>query len=128
MDTESLRQALLELLQADTEKGKTWFFPSNVSDKYILFLGLTIKHGIQAVGVSIVTLMISILLFRSAHPLAVIFYAFSTLVSFGTVWGYHTFKPISDRKNISIADFMKERKLFLKKQKRLYRKPKERID
>lgn len=127
MNHEELKQALLEMLNEDSEKGKTWFFPSNVSDRYTVILGLDLKQSLQAVGVSILSILLTILLFRSSGIFALILYVIVGLISFGVVWAYHIIKPIPDRANISIADFMKQKKSFAKRQKVFYQKTKKRI-
>lgn len=127
MNTEDVRKALLDILHEDTEKGKTWFFPSNVNEHYILFLGLTVKESIQAIGISLGSLLFMILLFRSSSLIAIIFYIFAGLIGFLSVWGYKVFKPISDRQNISISEFQKEKKIFRQKQKVFYCRPNEKV-
>ena len=110
MDNEQLKQGILELLNADTEKGKMWFFPSNVSESYTVLLGLNLKQTLKAVGFSILSLVVTVLLFRSKAILAMILYLFIILVTFGSMWAYYIIKPITDRPNISISNFLKQRK------------------
>lgn len=127
MNSDQVKQALLELLHTDTEKGRTWFFPSNVSDRYAVILGLDLKQSVQAIGAACVSVALAILLFRSSAIFPLIFYVIIGLVSFGGVWAFYTIKPITDRPNISISDFMKQRNEFGKRQKVYYKKPKERV-
>lgn len=127
MNSEQVKQALLELLNEDTEKGRTWFFPSNVSDRYTVLLGLDLKQSAKTIGVTLVSVLVTILLFRSTAVFPLILYAIVGLLSFGSVWAYYTIKPIPNRPNISISDFIKERKAFQKRQKVFYKKPKERV-
>jgi len=127
MNSEEVKQGLLELLNEDTEKGRSWFFPSNVSDQYTVILGLDLKQSIKAIGTSMASLGIVILIFRSTAVFPLIIYALTGLISFGVVWAYYTLKPITDRTNISISEFLKQRKDFKKRQKVFYKRPKERI-
>ena len=127
MNSDQVKQALLELLNADTDKGRTWFFPSNVSDRYIIVLGLDLKQSAKAFGATLISVLLMILLFRSKGVLALILYVIVGLISFGGVWAYYTIKPITNRPNISISDFLKQRKQFSKTQKIYFKKPKERI-
>ncbi|EOS7966690.1 glycosyltransferase [Enterococcus hirae] len=127
MNVEEIRKALLELLHEDIEKGKTWFFPSNVNEHYLLMLGLTIKESIQAVGAGIGSLLFMVFLFRSTSIWAFLFYVLAGGIGFLAVWGYKVFKPISDRPNISISDFRKEKKMFQQKQKVYYRRPNKQV-
>ena len=53
MNSDQVKQALLDLLNADTEKGRTWFFPSNVSDRYTVILGLDLKQSAKAIGTAL---------------------------------------------------------------------------
>lgn len=127
MNIDQVKQALLELLNADTDKGRTWFFPSNVSDRYTIVLGLDLKQSAKAFGATLISVLLMILLFRSKGVLALILYVIVGLISFGGVWAYYTIKPITNRPNISISDFLKQRKQFSKTQKIYFKKPKERI-
>ncbi|CEN29518.1 MULTISPECIES: hypothetical protein [Pseudolactococcus] len=127
MNSDQVKQALLELLNADTDKGRTWFFPSNVSDRYTIVLGLDLKQSAKAFGATLISVLLMILLFRSKGVLALILYVIVGLISFGGVWAYYTIKPITNRPNISISDFLKQRKQFSKTQKIYFKKPKERI-
>ena len=127
MNSDQVKQALLELLNADTDKGRTWFFPSNVSDRYTIVLGLDLKQSAKAFGATLISVLLMILLFRSKGVLALILYVIVGLISFGGVWAYYTIKPITNRPNISISDFLKQRKHFSKTQKIYFKKPKERI-
>ena len=127
MNTEDVRNALLELLHEDIEKGKTWFFPSNVNEHYILMLGLTVKESVQAIGAGSGSLLLMVLLFRSANVWAFLLYIFAGGIGFFSVWGYKAFKPISDRPNISISDYRKEKKVFQQKQKVYYCRPNEQV-
>lgn len=127
MNTEDVRNALVELLHEDTEKGKTWFFPSNVNEHYILMLGLTVKESIQALTMGIGSLFLMVLLFRSANVWAFLLYAFAGGIGFFSVWGYKVFKPISDRPNISISEYQKEKKFFQQKQKVYYCQPNKQV-
>ena len=65
MNSDQVKQALLELLNADTDKGRTWFFPSNVSDRYTIVLGLDLKQSAKAFGATLISVLLMILLFRS---------------------------------------------------------------
>lgn len=127
MNSEEVKQGLLELLNEDTEKGRSWFFPSNVSDQYTVVLGLDLKQSIKAIGTAMASLGIVILIFRSTAVFPLIIYALTGLIAFGAVWAYYTLKPITDRTNISISEFLKQRKDFKKRQKVFYKRPKERI-
>lgn len=127
MDNEQLKQGILELLNADTEKGKMWFFPSNVSESHTVLLGLNLKQTLKAVGFSILSLVVTVLLFRSKAILAMILYLFIILVTFGSMWAYYIIKPITDRPNISISNFLKQRKQFSKRQKVFFKRPQERV-
>lgn len=127
MNTEQVKQALLDLLNADTEKGKTWFFPSNVSDSYSVILGLDLKQSVKAIGTALASILVMVVLLRSTSVLPLIIYVIVGLLSFGSVWAFYTIKPITDRPNISISDFLKQRKSYSKRQKVFYKKPKERI-
>ena len=127
MNTEDVRNALLELLHEDTEKGKTWFFPSNVNEHYLLFLGLTVKESIQAISTGIGSLLLMVVLFRSANIWTLLLYVFAGGIGFFSVWGYKVFKPISDRPNISISDYRKEQRVFQQKQKVYYCRPNEQV-
>ena len=127
MNSEDLRLAMLELLHEDTEKGKTWFFPSNVNSQYILFLGLGVKQFAYAFLTSIISTGLVILLFRKSSAFFLIMYSLIALISFGSVWAFYTVKPITDRPNISISDFLKERKEYQKRQKKFCKKPKDMI-
>src|SRR5574341_2574042 len=127
MNSDQVKQALLELLNADTDKGRTWFFPSNVSDRYTIVLRLDLKQSAKAFGATLISVLLMILLFRSKGVLALILYVIVGLISFGGVWAYYTIKPITNRPNISISDFLKQRKQFSKTQKIYFKKPKERI-
>ena len=127
MNSDQVKQALLDLLNSDTEKGRTWFFPSNVSDRYTVILGLDIKQSAKAIGTALISVLLAILIFRSTAVFPLIIYVIVGLVSFGGVWAFYTIKPNTDRPNISISDFMKQRKDFSKRPKVYYKKPKERV-
>lgn len=127
MNSDQVKQALLDLLNADTEKGRTWFFPSNVSDRYTVILGLDLKQSAKAIGTALISVLLAILIFRSTAVFPLIIYVIVGLVSFGGVWAFYTIKPITDRPNISISDFIKQRKDFSKRPKVYYKKPKERV-
>lgn len=127
MDSERLKEALLELLNADTEKGQTWFFPSNVSDHYTVILGLNLKQSLKAIGATVLSVLLAVVILRSMAVIALVVYVLIGLITFGGIWTFYVIKPITDRPNISISDFIKQRKAFTKRQKVYYKKPKRRI-
>ncbi|MBQ3641652.1 glycosyltransferase, partial [bacterium] len=94
---------------------------------YTIVLGLDLKQSAKAFGATLISVLLMILLFRSKGVLALILYVIVGLISFGGVWAYYTIKPITNRPNISISDFLKQRKQFSKTQKIYFKKPKERI-
>ena len=81
----------------------------------------------KAIGTALISVLLAILIFRSTAVFPLIIYVIVGLVSFGGVWAFYTIKPITDRPNISISDFMKQRKDFSKRPKVYYKKPKERV-
>ncbi len=127
MDTEQLKQALVELAGEDIEKGKHWFFPSNVSDRYAILLGLDLKQSGVTLGIGAISLACMVLLLRSNAAWAIVCYAFSFMLPVGLIWAYYTIKPITDRPNISISDFLKQRKAYQSRPKELFKQPNERL-
>jgi len=127
LDTDQLKQALVEMAGEDSEKGRTWFFPSNVSDRYAIFLGLDLKQSGITLCSGLLCLVIAGLFLRSSAAWALVIYAFSFMLPVGIVWAYYTVKPITDRPNISIADYLKERKAYKNRPKQFYKKPIQRI-
>ena len=89
MNSDQVKQALLDLLNADTEKGRTWFFPSNVSDRYTVILGLDLKQSAKAIGTALISVLLAILIFRSTAVFPLIIYVIVGLVSFGGVWAFY---------------------------------------
>ena len=49
------------------KKGRTWFFPSNVSDRYTVILGLDLKQSAKAIGTALISVLLAIL-FSVAQP------------------------------------------------------------
>lgn len=128
MDTETLKQAFLEMLQVDTERGKTWFFPRNVSNKYTVALGLTAKQLAITIGIGLLAMGVPIVLFRKSTILFVVIYLIFGIVGVSLSWFYFIFKPISARENISVSEYFKQIRQYGTKQKTYYLRPKKQVE
>ena len=106
MNSDQVKQALLDLLNADTEKGRTWFFPSNVSDRYTVILGLDLKQSAKAIGTALISVLLAILIFRSTAVFPLIIYVIVGLVSFGGVWAFYGINNQLQSSNVLTNQYM----------------------
>ncbi|AYK68278.1 hypothetical protein ABS751_10615 [Bacillus subtilis] len=117
MNKESVKDAIVELLGESSYKGRKWFFPKNVDNKYKIFGNVTVKElftviapfALVAVGVAALPPYSSILFW------VIKFFSDVLLILIPAV--YIQYRPVKYRDNIRTKDWIKEMMEYRKKQK-----------
>ncbi|MFA1782407.1 hypothetical protein ACDX77_19220 [Bacillus velezensis] len=123
MDKEAVRDALAELI-GESYKGRKWFFPRNVDNRYKVFGNVTVKEMftilapffLLAAGLAWLPPYSSVLFW------IIKFFLIVLLISAPVV--YISYRPIKHRENIRTKDWIKEVIVYRKKQKMFFIKPK----
>lgn len=124
MDKEIIKDAIVELLGESSYKGRKWFFPKNVDNKYKIFGNVTVKElftviapfFLIAAGVAAIPPYSTILFWIFK------FFIVALLILIPTV--YLNYRPIKNRENIRTKDWIKEVIEYRKKQKVFFIEPK----
>ncbi|MCY9397605.1 hypothetical protein ACO0DA_12105 [Bacillus subtilis] len=124
MDKEIIKDAIVELLGESSYKGRKWFFPKNVDNKYKIFGNVTVKElftviapfFLIAAGVAAIPPYSTILFWIFKFFIVVL------LILIPTV--YLNYRPIKNRENIRTKDWIKEVIEYRKKQKVFFIEPK----
>lgn len=126
MDQDQIRQTLVEILDSDGKKGRRWFFPKNVDNKYKLFLNLTFKELAMFLFPSI---LIGVGVASIPPYSSIVFWLIkSLLIAFIIVLPvlYANYRPVKFRENIRSKEYIKEILDYRKKKKMYFVKPKDR--
>ncbi|AIF68393.1 hypothetical protein GZ22_18325 (plasmid) [Terribacillus saccharophilus] len=126
MDQDQIKQALLELIDSDTRKGRKWFFPKNVDNQYKIFMNMTFKELALFVLPSL--LLSGGIAFIPPYSSTVFWFIKSFLIVFILVIPvfYVNYRPVKFRENLRAKDFIKEILDFRKKKKMYFVRPKDR--
>ncbi|WP_039076283.1 hypothetical protein [Bacillus sp. MSP13] len=117
MDKENVKEAIVELLGESSYKGRKWFFPKNVDNKYKIFGNVTVKELftviapfiLLAVGVAALPPYSSIFFWIFKFFMVVLLILIPTI--------YINYRPVKYRENIRTKDWIKEVIEYRKKQK-----------
>jgi len=126
MDQDQVKQALLELIDSDTRKGRKWFFPKNVDNQYKIFMNMTFKELVLFVLPSL--LLSGGIAFIPPYSSVVFWLIKSFLIVFILVIPvfYVNYRPVKFRENLRAKDFIKEFLDYRKKKKMYFVRPKDR--
>lgn len=124
MDQEQIKQALLELLDIDGKRGRKWFFPKNVDNKYKILANMTLKELVFYIfpallisgGIGFIPPYNSVVFWIIKAVLIVFIIVIPVL--------YVNYRPVKFRDNIRSKDYIKEFFDYQKKKKIYFVKPK----
>ncbi|MFC5714393.1 hypothetical protein ACFPU1_16730 [Thalassorhabdus alkalitolerans] len=105
--------------QTDEGKGKTFYFPENVDASYNVIKGIPTKQ-FWFIVVPFAALSLVVLLTPPYSTFLFILRAFVALLIFFTGLSIVVIKPIRERENISLLQWIQYRKAYVKRQKRFY--------
>lgn len=127
MDKDQVKQALLEIIDANEKRGRKWFFPKNVDNQYKVFANMTLKEIIFYI---VPAFLISIGIAAIPPYNSIIFWLIKSffivfIITIPVV--YVNYRPIKYRDNIRSKDYIEEFIEYQKKQKIYFVKPKDRF-
>lgn len=125
MDKDEIINAIIDALDGGRRRGRRWFFPKNVNNKYNVVLNMTLKELLIYV---LPSLIISTGIAFIPPYSSIVFwlikgFVIALLIVIPIV--YVNYRPVKHRDNIRTNDFIKETVNYSKKQKVYYLKPKE---
>lgn len=126
MDQNQVKQALLEIIDSNTRKGRKWFFPKNVDNQYKIFMNMTFKELAMFVLPSFV--LSALIAFIPPYGSTFFWLIKSALIVTILVLPvfYVNYRPVKYRENIRAKDFFKEFVDYYKRRKTYFVKPKDR--
>jgi hypothetical protein len=126
MEQDQIKQALLDLIDSNSRKGRKWFFPKNVDNQYKIFMNMTFKELAMYVAPAFVLSgLIAIIPPYSSVFFWLIKSALIVTILVLPVF-YVNYRPVKFRENIRAKDFFKECLHYYKRKKVYFVKPKDR--
>lgn len=127
MEQDQVKQALLEIIEANGKRGRKWFFPKNVDNQYKILANMTLKELVfyvfpaflLSVGIGFIPPYNSIV-FWLIKAIFIVFIIVIPVV-------YVNYRPVKFRDNIRSKDFIKEILDYRKKKKMYFVKPKNKL-
>lgn len=124
MDRDEVKQALLEIIDANGRKGRKWFFPKNVDNQYKILANMTLKELVFyilpailiSVGIGCIPPYQSVV-FWLVKAVFIVFIIVIPVV-------YVNYRPVKFRDNIRSKALIKETMDYRNKKKVYFVKPK----
>lgn len=127
MEHEQVRKVLAEIFDADSKRGRKWFFPKNVEHEYKVFGNMTLKE----IGMFVFPSFLLSGGIAAIPPYSSWFFWIIKAIFIAVViiipLIYINYRPVKFRNNIRTKTFIKEIIEYKKKQKRYFIKPKDRM-
>jgi len=125
---EEIKEALIEIIGDGSRRGRKWFFPKNVDNKYKVFANMTVKE-LAVYGIPSVALSVGIGFIPPYDSVTwwIIKGLLIALIIVSVVV-YVNYRPVKGRDNIRTKDYIKELIEYRHKQKIYYTRPKERFE
>ncbi|MGM0941321.1 MAG: hypothetical protein ACQEWU_10215 [Bacillota bacterium] len=124
MDLEQVKEALLEIIDSNSKKGRKWFFPKNVDNQYKILANMTLKELLIYIAPA---LLISVGVGFIPPYDSVFFWLIKSVIIVLIIIApvvYVNYRPVKFRDNIRAKDYIKEFLEYRKKKKIIFIKPK----
>ncbi|PKR83050.1 hypothetical protein [Heyndrickxia camelliae] len=121
---EEIKNALAEIIGDRSIKGREWFFPKNVDNRYKIFANMTLKEILKFIlPAAVLSVIVAIIPPYSVPPYSNLIFWFIKLIVIAIIFSvpvfYVNYRPVKYRDNIRTQDFIKEY-LEYKKMKKMY--------